>query len=193
MNYLELIPCPPPQTINKGLTSPSNNDMYHLLGYPMNDGNYDPNGQCQSPNNPALIKLIETNNAGPFKVTGLMPAISSLKTIFAQVKNKEPELYVLLSSAGMLCARYTKKSKKGGGMKIGPGLSNHSWGTAIDIKIGGVLDQQGSNTVQTGLWVLSSYFNAHGWYWGAAFSVEDGMHFEVSLELLNEWKNNNII
>lgn len=140
MNYLELMPCPPPHTINKGLAYPTNKDMFNLLGYPMLGSSYDPNGECKKPNNESLIKLIETNNVGPFNVTGLTPVISSLKTIFSQVKKEEKELYTLLPSAGMLCARYTKKAKKGGGIIIGPSISNDFWEAAIDIKMAGVLD-----------------------------------------------------
>ena len=75
-----------------------------------------------------------------------------------------------------------------GSLKIGPSISNHSWGTAIDINVGGVLDKQGNNLTQRGLLVAAPYFNDAGWYWGAAFGTEDAMHFEVSKGTLQSWK-----
>ncbi|MCT4839885.1 M15 family metallopeptidase [Pseudomonas aeruginosa] len=44
-----------------------------------------------------------------------------------------------------------------------------------------------------GLLILANYFNAAGWYWGAAFPTEDGMHFEVSRGLLAQWKKDGLI
>jgi len=105
-----------------------------------------------------------------------------------RVKQEVPELYGILASSGMLCARFTKIRQPDGSMKIGPGVSNHSWGAALDINLGGKLDPQGNNKTQRGLLILSTYFNAAGWYWGAAFPVEDAMHFEASRSLLARWK-----
>lgn len=63
----------------------------------------------------------------------------------------------------------------------GPGpsataISNHSWGTAIDLTLDGVLDTYGDDKVHYGL-TLASIFNRHGWFCGAAFRTEDAMHF----------------
>jgi hypothetical protein len=193
MYYLEIINTPPKDTFNHGLSSPDNNDMIELLGYPREDGKYSSVGDCSELNNPNLSNMMEIKNVGPFKATGLKPALSSLTIILSQVKNQYPDLYAVLHSEGMLCARYTKINQPDGSIKIGPNLSNHSWGTAIDINIDGVLDEQGSNTVQKGLWILASFFNANGWYWGAGFKTEDGMHFEVSLNLLQQWKDEGIL
>jgi hypothetical protein len=88
----------------------------------------------------------------------------------------------------MLCSRFTKIKQKDGSLKIGPGVSNHSWGAALDINLGGNLDAQGNDRTQRGLLILSTYFNAAGWYWGAAFPVEDAMHFEASTSLLARWR-----
>jgi len=188
MDFLELTSVPPKNTFNLGLTSPSNSYMIELFGNPVKDAAYSQDGKCTPPNNPDFTPLLVTRNVGPFKVTGLRPAIQSLQDIFMRVKQEVPELYGILASSGMLCARFTKIRQPDGSMKIGPGVSNHSWGAALDINLGGKLDPQGNNKTQRGLLILSTYFNAAGWYWGAAFPVEDAMHFEASRSLLARWK-----
>jgi hypothetical protein len=193
MNFLELIPVPPKTTFNIGLTSPRNADMIAALGHPVKNGLYKPDGSCTQPNAPAFLARIATEDLGPFRATGLKPALASLRGIFARVKAEVPELHALLGTEGMLCARFTKIRKPGGGLKIGPGISNHSWGTAIDVKLAGHLDKQGNQLTQRGLLILSTYFNAAGWYWGAAFPTEDAMHFEVSKSLLARWKQSGML
>jgi len=75
----------------------------------------------------------------------------------------------------MLCCRYQRNSTTS--------ISNHSWGTAVDLKIDGHLDERGDDTVQYGLTLIAPIFNRFGWYWGAMFPTEDAMHFEASLSL----------
>ena len=77
----------------------------------------------------------------------------------------------------MLCARLVRGSTSAS--------SNHSWGTAIDLTLDGVLDQRGDGRVQVGLTRIAPIFNRHSWFWGAGFRTEDGMHFEASDELLS--------
>jgi len=72
-------------------------------------------------------------------------------------------------------------------------ISNHSWGTAIDLKINGVLDRVGNNKVQLGLTLIAPIFHKYGWYWGAGFSKEDGMHFEVSKQKMMQWYHQNLL
>jgi hypothetical protein len=66
-------------------------------------------------------------------------------------------------------------------------ISNHSWGTAIDLTVNKLLDQRGDGKVQYALAVIAPIFNRHGWYWGAAFRTEDAMHFEASKSLIDAW------
>jgi D-alanyl-D-alanine carboxypeptidase len=66
-------------------------------------------------------------------------------------------------------------------------ISNHSWGTAIDLTLEGILDTYGDGRVQVGLTLIAPIFNRRGWYWGAAFRKEDGMHFEASKALIEPW------
>ncbi len=167
--------------------------MLEMFGHPVRNGAYRPDGQCTPPDVQAFTRLLETRNAGPFRATGIKPALDSLKEVFARVKSEVPELHEILGTAGMHCARFTKIKRPDGTIRIGPGISNHTFGTAIDVKLDGNLDPQGNNTTQRGLLVLSTYFNSAGWYWGAAFPVEDAMHFEASRSLLAKWRRDGLI
>ncbi len=165
-----------PQGINAGLNGCGNAVMLSLLGNPRNSYSAD----CRPVTHPKLSKRILTDDVGPFRVTGFDLALADLKIIFAEIKAKHPMEYATLGTAGMLCARLVRGS--------GQTISNHSWGCALDITLARVLDQRGDNMVQAGLAVMAPIFNAHGWYWGAGFPTEDGMHFEVSRQKLEMWK-----
>ncbi len=180
MDYLELIPKPAAGGINQGIHAPSAAFLEQLLGMPRDSFS----GECQPPNNPAFKKLVATKNVGPFKATGLTPALASLSAVFADVHAAVPDLYAQLANNGMLCCRF----RHIGGKNVPP-PSSHSWGTAIDFLLAGKTDIQGDNKVFRGLGVLAKFFNAHQWIWGAAFPTEDSMHFEVSQELLLRWKD----
>lgn len=182
--YRERLPRPARQGINQGLTSPSSSFMTSLLGLPRTTFT----GRCQPADNVEYLTLIDTRRVGPIRVTGLKAALDSLARVFEDVRRELPDLYALIGTEGMMCCRYKKIR---GQVVRDP--SNHTWGGAVDLTVGGVLDDQGDNKVQRGLLVLSRYFNAHGWYWGAAFPVEDGMHFEVSRETLQRWRNDGIL
>ena len=184
INYLDRLPKPARTGINQGLTSPDSSFMKTLLGTPREKLT----GNCQDPTDDAFIKRISTRRVGPIRVTGLIAALDALNRIFADVKSELPDLYALIGTEGMMCCRL--KRIKG---KVVDDPSNHSWGTAVDLTLGGVLDTQGDDLVQRGLLILSRYFNAHGWYWGAAFPTEDGMHFEVSREQLLKWQDGGLL
>ena len=92
------------------------------------------------------------------------------------IETEQRSVHDALSTAGMLCCRRVRGSKTA--------ISNHSWGTAVDLKIEGKLDARGNDLVQRGLIMIAPIFNRHGWYWGAGFPTEAGMHFEVSREKL---------
>jgi hypothetical protein len=60
-------------------------------------------------------------------------------------------------------------------------LSNHSWGTAIDIN--GYANPLGKQPAKRGtdgsVWELVPYMIKNGIYWGGYFSRIDGMHLEI--------------
>ena len=165
-----------PVDINPGVKNAKQQTMLDLLGKPRDSFTAD----CQPVTNPNLKPLIITEDVGPFKVTGLKPAVADLRKIFANVKSADPSLHAALGTAGMLCARLVRGTKSGA-------ISNHAWGTAIDITINGILDPRGDDKVQSGLVQLAPFFNRCGWFWGAGFGTEDGMHFEAGDGRMREW------
>lgn len=170
MNYTELVPKPEKDSINSGLTPLTNADLKSHFGLPRDTFS----DKCQPVTNKRLASLITTMDVGPFNATGLKVALKDLVMIFKEVKEDHPDLYKLLGSSGMLCVRYVRGSDSV--------LSDHSYGIAIDININGKLDVRGDDKVQKGLLILYSYFHKYGWYWGASYPTEDGMHFGMSKE-----------
>jgi hypothetical protein len=123
---------------------------------------------------------MRTEDVGPFSVTGLAPAIDSLKEVLRDIQQEEPEVFAGLGTEGMFCARLVRGSRSS--------ISNHSWGTAIDLTLNGVLDPRGDRgrKVQVGTARIAPIFNRHRWFWGAGFPVEDSMHFELSDQKVRE-------
>lgn len=173
--FLRLIPRPAANTINEGIAAVSNSFMKERLGNPRQTYSQ----ECQPVTDARLKRAIVSAKVGKFRVQGLSPAIDSLQEIFADILLELPDLHEVVGTAGMLCCRYQRGSSSR--------ISNHSWGTAIDLTIAGVLDTRGDNKVQAGLALLCPLFNRHGWYWGAAFPTEDGMHFEAGKDLVDDW------
>lgn len=166
-----------PASLNPGLTAVSNSLMMQLLGAPVLSGRY--SQQCQDPTNPKIARNIVLDTVGPFRVRGLLPAVLSLKAVMADIQAEQPAVYKALGTQGMLCCRNVRGSSTA--------ISNHSWGTAIDLTLEGILDTYGDGRVQVGLTLIAPIFNRHGWYWGAAFRKEDGMHFEGSKAKIEQW------
>ncbi|WP_179145238.1 peptidoglycan-binding protein [Rhizobium sp. RU36D] len=154
--------------------------MLRVLGSPR--GNYDQ--ECRPVTNGRIRNLIVTEDVGPFRVTGLKPVVEKLRAALADVKQKEPECYNALGSAGMLCTRYVRGSKTS--------ISNHSWGCAIDFTLEGKLDTRGDDKAQKGLIRMHPIFNSHDFFWGAAFKTEDAMHFEISRQQMLKWNEEGV-
>lgn len=162
---------------NKGITQPGNRIMLEILGQPRDTKTVDCSGVTQ----PHLKSLLDTRQIGPIRVTMLRPALDSLERIVTRLKQTEPEIHDALGTAGALCVRLIRGSATQ--------WSNHSWGTAIDLKLQGTLDGFADGGTQFGLLLLAELFNEEGWYWGAAYSREDSMHFEVGVETLLKWQS----
>ena len=167
------VPIPPKGLMNPNLSSASEKTMLKKFGVP---GPL--TADCGTPNQQFAKLLVFNENVGPFKVNGLRAAVESLKQVFAEVKNKAPDVYaaVRTDGLGMLCVRHKRKNNNS--------YSNHSWGTAIDLKFGPHEIDQGTHKTQRGFLSLYPIFNQFGWYWGAEFSGDyvDSMHFEWSEE-----------
>ena len=136
---------------------------------------------CDPMTNPTLKGMLFTEQVGPVKVTMLRPALDSLATIFEKIKATDPDLYARINTAGALCVRQIRGTRGR--------ASTHSFGLSLDLNIDGKLDTLGDGRTQLGLTILADFFRDEGWNWGAAFSREDSMHFEVSREKVMEWRS----
>lgn len=164
------------RSANEGLTVATPSFLQDLLGLPRENLTDD----CQSATNPKLAELLALENVGPIEARMLRPALMSTRQVFANVKLFEPELYARIKSAGSLCVRLIRGSTSS--------ASAHAYGLALDINIDGVLDTLADDRTQLGLILLADFFKKEGWIWGAGFSREDSMHFEVSREKLEQWR-----
>ena len=126
-----------------------------------------------------LASKLKTEQVGPVRVRMLQPALDSLGRVFDQIKATDENLYSRINTAGALCVRHIRGA---------PGrTSTHAFGLSLDLNIDGKLDRLGDGRTQLGLTILADFFRAEGWYWGAGFSREDSMHFEVSRDLVEKW------
>jgi hypothetical protein len=161
--------------LNGSLLPARNQTMQALIGRPRATFS----SACLPVTNPRIAAMMVTRDVGPFAVTGLRPAVEALALILIEVRRAFPDIHGQLGTAGMLCARYVRDSLSA--------ISNHSWGTAIDLTVGGLLDARGDDQVQAGLRAIAPIFNRHGFFWGAGFRIEDAMHFEASDQLVRRW------
>ncbi len=161
--------------INGDLRGATNTTMLTLIGNPR--GTY--SDDCRFPTNLSVSRLMVEEKIDHISVTGLNKAVESLRSVFSEIKRDHPEIYEVMGSAGMLCCRLVRGSKTS--------ISNHSWGTAIDLTIEGAVDKRGDDRVQVALLEIYKIFNKHQFFWGAAFPVEDSMHFEASDQLIRKW------
>jgi hypothetical protein len=172
---VEPIPKAKITNFNGGLSSASNATMNTRFGAPRTSYSQ----TCQAVTNTALSRRIVTQNVGPFRVTGLDSALTSLTSIMTSIAADQRLVHRVLGTAGMHCARFVRGSTTN--------ISNHSWGTAIDLTVDGILDARGDDQIQFGLHLISTVFNANGWFWGAGFPTEDAQHFEAGSALVSGW------
>jgi hypothetical protein len=183
-DYSALVQIPDRAGLNPGLTRAQSATLSAALGVPDLSG-LDAakcyNGRATAKLKQRLVKA----DVGPFTATGHREAVASLGRIFKAVKRERPELYAQVKTAGLLCIRKRRKINSDGTTTGLSALSNHSYGTAIDLYFGKRADFKPDGKCQSGLLELYPYFLAEGWYWGAAFSSnEDPMHFELAEETL---------
>lgn len=168
--FSRLVPCPPRGSFNSGLSACRPTTLRRLLGEPRET--YD--AQCRPVTNRALRARMVLASVGPFRVTGLDVAVASLQRVMAAFRAADPAAYAAVGTAGMLCARLVRGSQRT--------VSNHAWGTAVDLTFDGAVDPRGDGWVQLGLLRAYRHFHAEGWFWGAGFAREDAMHFELAEE-----------
>lgn len=174
-NYGQVVLVADRRNLNKGLTVPTPSFLNETFGPPRDDLT----DQCQDITNPRLAGLVHEQQVGPVMVKMVQPALDSLGVVLGNVQRADPDLYARINTAGSLCVRLIRGSTSA--------VSTHSFGLAVDLNIDGVVDTLGDGRTQLGLTILSDFFNAEGWVWGAAYGREDSMHFEVSEEKIKEW------
>jgi hypothetical protein len=170
--------------INTGLHPAEESTMVSTLGSPLM-----PLTTTDQPDraSPMVKEIGQTINVSQhIIVTGIKPAVESLKSILLKVFTIEKEnghdFESVLGTDGMLNVRLRKPTSG----KPSTRISNHAWGTAIDFKI----IRHGSpgdtgHTIPRFISVLLPHFNEAGWYSGIGF--HDTMHFEVSDETIRQW------
>ncbi len=173
--YAQVVLVADRRALNSGLTVPTSSWLIQTFGAPA-EGLGD---TCASMTNPRLAGLLQNEQVGPVKVRMLKPALESLGVVLEKVKLADPDLYARINTSGSLCVRLVRGSTTS--------VSSHSFGLSVDLNIDGLLDTLGDGRTQLGLTILSDFFNADGWVWGAAYGREDSMHFEVSKEQIEKW------
>lgn len=175
MNSLsDLIPIPPKENRNTGLSSAREDTILKKFGKP---GAL--TKKCSSVTGKIKKRMVSGVQVAPnIKVSGLDFAVESLRQIFAEAENTMPDVFKEIKTAGMLCVRARKPNPAK--------FSNHSFGTAIDLFFGTAVVPQGKPMAHRGLVTIFPIFNKHGWYWGAEFSGDsvDSMHFELAQETI---------
>jgi hypothetical protein len=185
-HYLDSVALDDHLPINIGLTAANQETMISALGSPLM-----PLTTADQPNraSPLVTRLKQTVRVSQHvAVTAIRPAIESLKIIlagaFQQEKNKGHDLDSVLSTDGMLVVRLRRPTSGLPSKKI----SNHAWGTAIDMKIIGHSSPGNTgHSIPRFIAVLLPFFNAEGWFSGIAF--HDSMHFEVAEGTIRKWLN----
>lgn len=179
--YTAMVPTPNRRSMNSGLSAAKVSTLKELFGAFPNLP-----ADCGTNRNAKISAMLETRNVGPFRVTGIKPALDSLERIFAAVKRDHPDLYKIVGTAGMHCYRKVRG---------GSSPSNHCAGTAIDLTVGGVLPAmdytpETPDLIPNGFVVLYGYFHKEGWFWAAGYAGGrvDAMHFEVADETLRQWE-----
>ena len=173
-DWKEIMTLTTKDSLNAGLTAVTDDFMKTRFGWPRETFTQDD----QPLTNVELKKKMGTIKIGKHTYTGLGRLMDSLAAVLEEVEDEYPESASLITSAGVLVCRL----RRGSTTKI----SNHSWGSAIDLKIGGVLTERGSDEIKYGLYEVAPTFRSHGWYWGAAFHTTDAMHFEASHQLIDK-------
>jgi len=182
--YLSMVALQDILPINAGLRSAQEETMISLLGSPQVPLTTHDQPDRASP----LVKALKVTKklSDNIKATGIRPAITSLSQVLEKAIAREAKdghnLNAVLDDAGMLAVRYRKPTSGHPSTKI----SNHSWGTAIDLRIVGH-DAPGSThqMIPRFIAVLLPFFNEAGWYSGIAFA--DTMHFEVADSTIHKW------
>jgi len=171
VNLNALVPLPARSDINTGLSPATQYTMIHTLGVPGK-----PTRDCGPITNQRLRSQIFHHQFNNFGIEGWRPGVELFKRAMDDVYHEDRELHASIGTAGMLCCRLVRG---------GSNMSNHSWGTAIDITINGKLIPLGSTVCYVGLLKLYRYMHRYGFYWSAGLpGRKDAMHFELAEQMI---------
>ncbi|WP_372892956.1 M15 family metallopeptidase [Rhodosalinus sp.] len=174
--YAEVVLIADRRNVNKGLTVAGPRFLEEFLGRPRETLS----DRCEPMTNPELRERLVLETVGPIRVHMLQPAVDSLRRVFENVRRADPDLHDRIASSGSLCVRRIRGTQAR--------TSTHAFGLAVDLNLDGTLDLFADGRTQMGLTILADFFHEEGWVWGAGFGREDSMHFEVSRQQLERWR-----
>jgi hypothetical protein len=106
-----LKPKPDSASFNVGLKRLTNAFMLRAFGEPRTERDY--TDKDAPVTNPLLKRNMLFQSVGPFRVTGLKPAVLSLTKIMADIAAEQPDVYRVLDSRGMLVVRWVRPADRG--------------------------------------------------------------------------------
>jgi D-alanyl-D-alanine carboxypeptidase len=184
LHYSEMVDLHDYLPINVDLRSAEEMTMVSLLGSPQLPLTTHDQPERASP----LVKrLLQRTTIGKHIPTHCIgPALKSLEEVLRDAFEREikagHDLANVLGTAGTLNVRYRKPTSGVPSTQI----SNHAWGTAIDLRlVGHSAPANTGDKIPRFISVLLPIFHEAGWYSGIAF--HDTMHFEVSDGLIRQW------
>ena len=175
----DLVPVKSIANLNAGLSSARQETMIACLGSPAMPLTTQDSPQRASP----IVRELEaTRTIGAVKANGIKPALDSLQAILTKAFAAVEGLQAALRGDGMLVVRLRHPTSG----RPSPLISNHAWGTAIDLKLDGQ-DPPGATGDKVPYFIaaLAPFFNEEGWYSGIGFA--DDMHFEVADQTVRAW------
>lgn len=175
-NYAQVVLIAQRRNINAGLEVATPTFLEGFLGRPRETLG----DTCEPMTNAKLSGLLRVEQVGPVRVQMLQPALDSLGRVLERIRETDHDLYDRINTSGSLCVRQIRGS-------VGR-VSSHAYGLAVDLNIDGELDTLGDGRTQLGLTILADFFQEEGWIWGAGFTREDSMHFEISKDMLETWR-----
>lgn len=175
----DMVPVSTIKGLNAGLSSARETTMISCLGSPILPLSTADTPERASPKVKALEKSV---TAGHVRGTGIAPAVDSLNGLLTTAFAAIPGLEDALRGDGMLVVRLRRPTSG----KPSTQISNHAWGTAIDLMLDG-MDPPAATGKEVPYFIaaLVPFFNAAGWYSGIGF--QDDMHFEVADQTILKW------
>ena len=180
-DYKKLVPSPARDSINAGLSPAPHSLMMSAFGAPgaLSD-------ECSSPVKRLTAEMITVRATPNFRMYGFKLFVNAVAGALEEIKVEHPALYDILGSAGVTCCRAVRGSHSH--------FSNHSWGTAWDVTVGGILAPLNATRIPYGLFPLHAALHKRGIFWAAGYRGRtDPMHYEASAQLIQKWDKAGLI